>query len=177
MTSGLDHLNGLPANAAEAALLACCGASRWAREMGARRPFRDEDELFAAADNIWRSLSEQDWLEAFAAHPQIGEKPCGTLAGSKSLEPLSGRWSAQEQSGVAQASEDVTARLAEGNRAYRDRFGYIFIVCATAKSAQEMLAILERRLQNDPAAELRVAAEEQRRIMRLRLEKLLAAPG
>jgi OHCU decarboxylase len=175
MENALKRLNGLPAAAAEAELLACCGASLWAREMAARRPFVNLADLFAAADKIWRSLGSEDWLEAFARHPQIGEK-----AGEKQIEDeagrhLSGRWSTEEQSGAKRDSADVMARLAEGNRAYRQRFGYIFIVCATGKTSQEMLAILERRLQNDASAELTIAAEEQRRITHLRLEKLLAA--
>ena len=175
MENALKRLNALPPTQAEAELLACCGASRWARGMVARRPFGNFAELFAAADEIWRSLGREDWLEAFSRHPQIGEKATEKHIEAQAGQPLSSRWSAEEQSGAQRHSTDVRARLAEGNRAYRQRFGYIFIVCATGKSAEEMLAILERRLQNDASAELTIAAEEQRRITRLRLEKLLAA--
>jgi OHCU decarboxylase len=175
MENALKRLNALPATEAEAELLACCGASRWVQGLLARRPFGSAAELFAAADEIWGSLGSQDWLEAFSRHPQIGEKAAEKRIKSEASQQISSRWSAEEQSGAQRNSADVMARLAEGNRVYRQRFGYIFIVCATGKTAEEMLAILERRLQNDASAELTIAAEEQRRITRLRLEKLLAA--
>ena len=176
MESALQRLNALPAPDAEAELRPCCGSARWARELAARRPFRDRDELCSAADDIWRRLESSDWLEAFASHPKIGEKkPAAKTESAKPQSALvSTKWSAQEQSGVANTPPNVMERLAEGNREYERSFGYIFIVCATGKTAEEMLALLEQRLQNDPSAELRVAAEEQRRIMQLRLEKLLA---
>jgi len=173
MENALKRLNGLPSDAAEAEFLGCCGASRWAREMAARRPFNDFTHLFAAADEIWRGLGREDWLEAFSHHPQIGEKRAEKQMEAGAGQPLSSRWSAEEQSGTQDKSAEITARLTEGNRAYQQRFGYIFIVCATGKTAREMLAILERRLQNDASAELNVAAEEQRLITHLRLEKLL----
>ena len=175
MENALKRLNALPATEAEADLLACCGASRWARGMVARRPFGSVGELFAAADEIWGSLGSQDWLEAFSRHPQIGEKAAEKQIKSEVGQQIASRWSAEEQAGAQRNPADVMARLGEGNRVYRQRFGYIFIVCATGKTAEEMLAILERRLQNDASAELTIAAEEQRRITRLRLEKLLAA--
>jgi OHCU decarboxylase len=174
MEDALERLNGLATAVAHAELLACCGASRWAQEMVARRPFANSAELFAAADDIWRGLDRDDWLEAFARHPQIGEKPAERQIESATGHRLSSDWSREEQSGIQKNSADVAAQLAAGNRAYRQRFGYIYLVCATGKTAPEMLAILERRLQNRPSAELIVAAEEQRRITRLRLEKLLA---
>jgi len=175
MQDALKRLNSLPVAEAHAEMLACCGSSLWAREMVARRPFSDSAELFAAADQIWRSLGRDGWLEAFASHPQIGEKRGEKQIESEAGQQLSSRWSADEQSGTKRNPAEVMTRLAEGNRAYRQRFGYIFIVCATGKTASEMLAILERRLHNDASAELAIAAEEQRQIMRLRLEKLLAA--
>jgi 2-oxo-4-hydroxy-4-carboxy-5-ureidoimidazoline decarboxylase len=119
------------------------------------------------ADTCWRKLEREDWLEAFSHHPQIGEK---AATGSASAR----QWAAGEQSGARSATETVKSKLAEGNRAYYDKFGYIYIVCASGKSAEEMLALLEQRYQNDPARELPVAAEQQRQITRLRLEKLLA---
>ena len=131
----------------------------------ARSPTRNA--LFEAADHHWRNLEREDWLEAFSHHPQIGEK---AASGSDSHR----RWAAGEQAGARIAAEDVKTRMARGNRSYYDKFGYIYIVCATGKSAEEMLALLENRLQNDPARELPIAAEQQRHITRLRLEKLLA---
>jgi allantoicase len=157
--TALDWLNALSSVEAEAALLACCGSRVWARRMAAGRPFRDRADLVRMSDGIWRSLAPEDWLEAFRAHPRIGEK--------------GGRWSTQEQAGARAARPEVLAELAEANRRYESRFGHIFIVCATGKSAGEMLALLQERFGNDPDTELRVAAEEQRKITNLRLEKLL----
>ncbi len=114
-----------------------------------------------------RALIARCWLEAFSHHPQIGEK---AATGSESHR----RWAAGEQAGARVATEDVKTRMARGNRDYFEQFGYIYIVCATGKSAEEMLALLEERLQNDPARELPIAAEQQRQITRIRLEKLLA---
>ena len=153
---------------AEAALLRCCGSVAWARRMAEARPFGDAAAVFAAADRTWWELGPDAWLEAFRAHPRIGERDAATSHGSEARA-----WSAREQAGVAGAAPEVRAALAEGNRAYEARFGHIFIVCATGKRADEMLALLTARLANDPAAELRVAAEEQRKITRLRLERLL----
>ena len=136
--------------------------------MAAARPFASEQELFAKADNISSSLEDEDWQEAFRAHPKIGGKLAAAAQSRQSQE-----WSAQEQSGVAQASAGTISQLAERNREYEDRFGFIFIVCASGKSTDEMLAILNSRIDNDPRTELRIAAEEQSKITRLRLEKLL----
>jgi allantoicase len=133
------------------------GSSEWVRRMMEARPL---DDAFAKADEIWSSLSEADWREAFAAHPRIGEKKGGA-------------WSAQEQSGVQSAAEQTLRELADLNRAYEERFGHIYIVCATGKSADEMLRIAVERFGNDPATELKVAAEEQRKIMHLRLMKMV----
>ena len=157
----LDTLNTLDADAATREFLRCCGSREWASAMTAARPFAMPDTMTAAAEAIWASLDQADWLEAFAAHPKIG-------AGSVE----DGAWSQAEQSGVASASTDVLARLAEANREYEARFGHIFIVCATGKSAAEMLAILRQRLRNDPAREILIAAGEQAKITRIRLEKL-----
>jgi OHCU decarboxylase len=166
----LAELNALPHDEAAAALLTCCGSPRWAREMAARRPFGAMEELVSAADEVWWSLDAADWDDAFAAHPRIGERKAAPAQGAQAAA-----WSAQEQSGAASAAEDVAAALAEGNRAYEQRFGRIYIVCATGKTAEEMLAILRARLANDAGTELRVAAGEQAKITRLRLEKLI--PG
>lgn len=131
------------------------------------RPFEDTRELLLTADHVWWSLDALDWLEAFGAHPKIGEKK---LAPEPSA---SSRWAADEQSGASRASEETLASLTKANRDYERRFGYIYIVCATGKSAEEMLTLLQERLQNEPDMELRIAAEEQRRITHLRLGKLL----
>ena len=136
--------------------------------MTAARPFANVDELLTKADSIWWSLSSEDWLEAFRAHPKIGEEKPVAAQSEEALQ-----WSAQEQSGVNDAAATTMAALAAGNRDYEQRFGFIFIVCATGKSSEEMLAILQARLQNDAETEIAVAAEEQRKITRLRLEKLL----
>jgi allantoicase len=167
--AGLRHVNALVPWDLESALLACCGAAEWARRVAEARPFRSPTTLFDVADDVWRALDARDWLEAFGAHPKIGERKVGQ-------QVRSARWSDAEQSG-ARAADDAAlaalAALAEANRLYEERFGFIFIVCATGKSAEEMLEIARARLGNDPETELRVAAEEQRRITRLRLEKLL----
>ena len=132
------------------------------------RPFVSLEDLLAKADSLWWSLSEDDWLVAFRAHPKIGEQKA---AATQSQQAQS--WSAQEQSGIERAAARTRSDLAAGNQEYEKRFGFIFIVCATGKTSEEMLALLNDRLQNDLETELRLAAEEQRKITRLRLEKLL----
>jgi allantoicase len=156
----VTRLERLSPDEARTALLACCGSSRWAAWMASRRPFEDVAALLRQADRAWWGLEEGDWLEAFAAHPRIGG---AARAGS---------WSSSEQSGVAGAAGAVLERLAAANVAYAERFGFSFIVCATGKSAEEMLALLEQRLAHTRADELRTAAEEQAKITRLRLVKL-----
>lgn len=170
MNQSLDQFNQLSADEAQAELLKCCGSQRWAQTLAAARPFAHAQELFAKGDEIWWSLTEADWLEAFRAHPKIGEKKAAAAQSEQAQ-----KWSAQEQSGAESAAASVTDALADGNRAYQDRFGFIFIVCATGKTADEMLAILNQRLSNPPDVELRNAAEEQRKITQLRLAKLLQA--
>lgn len=125
-------------------------------------PFAGEEQLFASADQIWRELSEEDWLEAFAAHPRIGARASGQAAA--------------EQAGTSGASAETLAALSRANQEYEERFGYIFIVCAAGRSAEEMLDLCRRRLHNDFSEELKMAAEEQRKITRLRLEKRLLGP-
>lgn len=174
-----------------AALLNCCGSREWARQVCELRPFRHADELAETADRAWWNLEPQDWLEAFRSHPKIGERKTDEHTRqsdeeSKSLvekrdgkdgaggkENLSSRWSEAEQSRAQDASQETLEALADANETYENKFGHIFIVCATGKNAGEMLSLLHQRMDNDSGTELRVAAEEQRRITRLRLEKLL----
>ena len=157
--AAVDRINSA-ANAVEL-LRSCCASSRWAEEVAAARPFKSWDDLTERADGIWSRLSPQDWTEAFSAHPRIGDRKAP------------GRWSQEEQSGTHGAAEETLRRLAEGNRAYEERFGHVYLVCATGKSAGEMLADLTDRMTHDRDTEMRVAAEEQRKITRLRLEKLV----
>lgn len=160
-TVGLERLNGLPGAEAERELLACCRSSRWAARVAAGRPYDTAEALQAAAEDVWWALDAIEWQEAFAAHPRIGD--------GEADDPAARR----EQRGVAEASDGTLTALAAGNREYEARFGRIFLVFATGLSADQMLGLLRQRLGNDPATELRVAAGEQARITRLRLERLL----
>jgi OHCU decarboxylase len=174
--SGLDRLNDLDDEEATTELLTCCGSPVWARQMARLRPFLDDGELLEAGNRVWWSLNPEDWLEAFHAHPRIGER-IGERTAEREQDARAAAWSAQEQAGATSAADGTAAALAEGNRAYEQRFGYIYIVSAAGKTADEMLSILRERLANDPESELRVAAGEQAKITRLRLEKLLAEDG
>ena len=165
------RLDTLPREGAEAELFACCGSRAWASAMSVLRPWKTLAGVLSAADLVWRGLEPSDWLEAFQAHPRIGEKQARHV--ESAVDARAQGWAENEQSGVAAAAAETLAALAEGNGAYHERFGYIFIVCATGKSADEMLALLRARLGNDAATELGIAAEEQRKITRIRLEKLL----
>jgi 2-oxo-4-hydroxy-4-carboxy-5-ureidoimidazoline decarboxylase len=157
-------LNALSADEARVALLRCCGSARWVAEMFARRPWLSAAALYADAEAIWSRLEREDVLEAFAHHPRIGAR----------ADRPRDSWARQEQAGVRDADGETRRALVEANERYLGRFGYIFIVCATGKSAAEMLDLLEARLGNDPALELTIAAGQQARIIRLRLEKLAA---
>ena len=176
----VEDLNALDPDTAARELLQCCGSSRWARQMAASRPFASCEQLIASADRYWGGLDRADWLEAFAAHPKIGGGGVdgARRAGSDQRRAKAEReaaqdWSAQEQAGVAGAADATLQRFANLNRDYEARFGYIFIVCATGKSVAEMLDLLERRIGHDPDTEVRIAADEQRKITHLRLMKLL----
>lgn len=147
-------------------ILPCNGSKAWAIGMVNARPFETPADCFAAADKVWKALPEKDWQEAFDSHPRIGEHKA-KAATEKSLA-----WSAGEQS-AAKLTADTQAQLAAANKEYEQKFRRIFIVCATGKSAEEMLAILHKRLANDPATEMREAAEQQRQITQLRLRKWL----
>lgn len=162
-----EHINGLDEVAAAQTLGNCCAAPVWIETMLARRPFASDALLMAAAGEIWWSLDRDQWLAAFAAHPKIGD-----LNRLKKKFQSTANWAFSEQAAVSQATDETLHDLARYNELYEQRFGYIFIVCATGKSAGEMLALLKSRLENDTAAELRIAAAEQLKITRLRLEKL-----
>ena len=170
MQRDLAWLNSLTADEAARQLLQCCGSKRWATEMANQRPFPTEATLIAAANDIWWSLDRSDWLEAFRSHPKIGEKKAADKVSAQSQQ-----WSGQEQSGVAAASPGTTSSLAVLNEAYEEKFGFIFIICATGKTSDEILAALHERLQHEPEAELPVAAAEQSKITELRLKKLLTS--
>ncbi|HEY8233437.1 MAG TPA: 2-oxo-4-hydroxy-4-carboxy-5-ureidoimidazoline decarboxylase [Vicinamibacteria bacterium] len=165
MTGRLDALS---QPEAIAAFLGCCGSRRWAEAMARGRPYAGEPALRAAAERAFAPLARADWLEAFSHHPRIGDR-----ASLAARFPTTSGWSEAEQGGVSGAAEDVLDGLLRGNREYEARFGHIFIVCATGKSAPEMLALLRERLPNDAGAELEIAAAEQRKITAIRLTKLL----
>lgn len=168
MIEGLKKLNNASSEIVETQFLNCCGSQRWARMMAYARPFSDVSTLLHKAQQIWQNLNTQDWLEAFESHPKIGNREAASKQSEKSAE-----WSKSEQSGTQTADETVLNELAEANRLYEDKFGFIFIVCATGKSAEEMLEICRERLTNEVDAEIRIAAEEQGKITEIRLRKLL----
>jgi 2-oxo-4-hydroxy-4-carboxy-5-ureidoimidazoline decarboxylase len=176
VNAALQSWNEADQDAALDTMLACCGARRWAAGMVASRPIANVFDLSLAADREWEKMDEADWLEAFACHPRIGERKSSPKASGKSTA-----WSKQEQASVeagsgthdSDAVQRVLAELARGNESYEQRFGFTYIVCATGRSAEEMLAILNRRLNNDRATELREAAEQQRQILQIRLGKWL----
>lgn len=166
--TAFDHMS---ASEAARLLAACCGATRWVDGMLARRPFGDIRTLLAAADDVWSAMDPSDWREAFEHHPRLGE--------SRSAEPQGERersWSAGEQAGMRDAASSDRTALAAANAAYEQRFGYICIICATGLGASEILRLTRERLANDPEDELAIAAEEQRKITRLRLLKLFHEP-
>ncbi len=158
--SAAEYLNALAEDAARATLARCCGAARWVAAMLAARPFDGDSALLETAERAWWCLGREDWLEAFTQHPRIGER---------TAEP----WSRREQAGVATATAATRTALADGNRAYEERFGHVFLICATGRTADEMLGELRGRLANDPATELQIAAGEQAKITRLRLGGLV----
>lgn len=161
------ELNALPETEARAAFERCCGSSRWVEAMMDGRPYDSFPAVVAASDDAFGLLYERDWMEAFRHHPMIGD-----VAELRRKFASTAAWAGAEQSGAAAAGEATLRALADGNRAYAERFGYIFIVCATGKSADEMLGLLRLRLGNESEAELAIAAEEQKKITGLRLMKL-----
>jgi len=165
----LQEWNRLDDDAAAFAVFPCCGSSQWAARLAAERPFHQPEEMLEASDRVWLQLDEKDWEQAFATHPRIGEKTAPVSATERSSA-----WSGQEQSQVAQADAEILDSLRNGNASYEAKFGRTYIVCATGKSAEEMLAILQRRLNHDPMRELMEAAEQQRQITQIRLKKWLS---
>jgi allantoicase len=167
--AGIEQFNRLSREQALKALLDCCGATQWAQQMLKMRPFPDLEYVLDTADKVWAGLQRDDWLEAFRHHPTIGEKQAKAKQSANAR-----RWSAREQSAAQKAQPKELEALAAENREYEAKFGYIFLICATGKSSEDILKNLHERMSNNPEAELRIAAEEQRKITRLRLEKLLA---
>jgi 2-oxo-4-hydroxy-4-carboxy-5-ureidoimidazoline decarboxylase len=164
----LNELNQLSPSQLKEELTKCCGSSAWVEKMVSFFPFTNKEELFQKAEEAWTILSEKDWLEAFDHHPKIGD-----VNSLKEKFASTAKWASGEQASVHQASQKTIEKLAEGNRQYEAKFGYIFIVCATGKSADEMLEILLSRLSNEPGTEINIAAAEQAKITLIRLEKLL----
>ena len=164
----IQWLNSLPHEEAVKALVQCCGSARWAEEVSEKRPYSSLETLIASANDVWWSLPHNDWLEAFRSHPKIGEKKAAVAVSDRSSQ-----WSGQEQAGVSNASRETVDALAALNWAYEQKFGFIFIICATGKTSEEMLEALEQRFENDTETELPIAAAEQSKITELRLKKMI----
>lgn len=167
----LQQLNSMPHDEAVKTLLHCCGSKRWAENVANARPYANLETLMANGNEIWWTLEPDDWLEAFRSHPRIGEKKAAAQVSDQS-----GHWSRQEQAGVATASRETIDALAALNWAYEQKFGFIFIICATGKTPGEILESLKKRLENDAHTELPIAAAEQSKITELRLKKLTTNP-
>lgn len=165
----LEQLNQLSVAEAKTAFSQCCVSERWIEQMVTARPFSSVEELYLQAETIWQALQEGDYLQAFEGHPKIGD-----VSSLKQKYASTKQLAAGEQSSVQVAGDDVIDALAQGNSDYEDKFGFIFIVCATGKSAAEMMALLQARLPNDPVTEIQLAADEQAKITRIRMNKLLA---
>ena len=165
----LKAFNELNPKEAMEALRKCCGATQWANQMVQARPFQDKKHMAAQATEFWQNCGFDDCLEAFAQHPKIGD-----IDSLKAKYADTKAWAGQEQGGVSNAGLETLTALAEGNAAYEDKFGFIFIVCATGKSATEMLSLLNHRLQNDSEKEFENAKSEQNKITLIRINKLLS---
>jgi OHCU decarboxylase len=159
---GLEHFNSLDGEEAEAQLYSCFAHREWAARVAGGRPYQHRSDLLASAESAWSKLGRADWLEAFSAHPRIGERGGHAPATSE-----------REQSKVMAASHETLTAIAEENRRYEDRFGHVFLIAASGRSADEILQSLRQRMANDPEKELSVAAAEQRKITQLRLEQFL----
>jgi len=166
--TAINKLNALDEEQAQTVFLQCCTSSAWVNQLASAIPYSDYEHLVNLANNVWQSLAEKDYLEAFEGHPKIGDVNSlrAKYANTKAL-------ASGEQGGVNHAPEDILQALSAGNNTYENKFGFIFIVCATGKSAAEMLSLLEERLPNDRHTELYNAAEEQRKIFHIRIIKML----
>jgi 2-oxo-4-hydroxy-4-carboxy-5-ureidoimidazoline decarboxylase len=165
--TALARWNDLDAATAAREILPCCGSTAWAGGMASRRPFADAEELFEASDWVWAGLSEKDWREAFESHPRIGQQH----ARAATAESLA--WSHEEQRAAAAQEDETKLALAEANRQYEEKFGRIFIVCASGRSAAEILEICNARMKNTAADEMLETAEQQRQVTQLRLRRWL----
>ncbi len=165
----LEELNNLELSDLKTELIKCCGSSAWADQLCALFPFEQKIDVFEIAEDVWYHCDREDFLEASAHHPKIGD-----INSLKEKFANSSHWASGEQSGVDKANSTVLESLARGNADYENKFGYIFIVCATGKSAEEMLELLNERLINEPEEEIMIAMEEQNKITKIRLEKLLS---
>lgn len=164
----VEKLNHLPTDEARKVLLDCCGSTRWAERVAALRPFWDVGQCLIIGERVWRELDHSHWLEAFRAHPKIGERKAEAVVSDEAQN-----WSEGEQSRASDAAAETLEVLVSANREYEEKFGFIFIVCASGKTAEQMLALLRGRMGNDSEAELRVAMEEQWLITQLRVRKFL----
>ncbi len=165
----LQHFNTLIPQHQKEELFKCCGCSKWVEQLSKILPLSSVEELKINSDKIWFALNQKDWLEAFSHHPKIGDV--------KALEKKfasTAQWASGEQASVNAATQNVLNELRELNEEYENKFGYIFIVCATGKSAEEMLSFLKLRLKNNPDEEIKIAAAEQNKITHLRIDKLFA---
>lgn len=158
----VETINTLPPIVVQAEFLRCCGSKRWAEKMTTFRPYASEAALFETAERMWASLTSEDWIEAFSHHPKIGGQ-------------TTSKWTEEEQGGLKGTSNLVLSELEKENLKYEKKFGFVFLVCATGKKANELLALLRERMNNDPREELGIAMREQAKITRLRLEKWLKA--
>ncbi len=165
----IDEINNLEEKLRREELRKCCGSRSWVNKLNAQFPVLDEEDLLEKSDSVWAECVEEDWLEAFTHHPKIGD-----VDSLKKKFASTAAWAGNEQSGVNAANDEVIQALAKGNDDYEKKFGFIFIVCATGKSAEEMLALLSERIHNDRDTEIHIAAAEQNKITQLRLKKLIA---
>lgn len=165
----LPGLNALPPTQLKEELKKCCGSSTWVQQMAGIFPVANEATLLNEAEFAWYDCKEEDWKEAFSHHPKIGD-----LQSLKEKFAGTSHWAEGEQAGVQKTTGQVLEALAEGNHLYEEKYGYIFIICATGMSAEEMLSLLQLRLLNSPEDEIKIAMEEQCKITKLRLKKLLS---
>ena len=166
----LKEFNKLDKEVAIRELIKCCGSFKWASLMLENFPFVSEKDLYKKASQVWKKhCKKKDWLEAIGHHPKIGD----FKKMEKKLKETK-NWAADEQGGIEKANEKIIKALAQGNNDYEEKFHFIFIVCATGKSAEEMLRLLNYRLQNNYEDELIIAMNEQNKITQIRLQKLIA---